>query len=190
MDPLEKNFRDERVTAFYPSRLRRGLALLREVDFRDGWDIPSGLMYCDFISYLPDDILVKVDRATMGVALEGREPFLDHRLVEYVTEMPAEYKFRNGVPKYLLKKILYRYIPEPLLRRPKHGFSIPLDGPEYRGKLEALFDHYLSEDRLRRTDLIDAGLVRRYLGRWKTGRIRHDRLWYILCFQIWADAYL
>lgn len=190
LGPFEKKFQAERVTAFYPSRLRRALALLREVDFRDGWDVPSGLMYCDFIGYLPDDILVKVDRATMGVALEGREPFLDHRLVEYVTQMPVEYKFRNGVAKYLLKKILYRYIPEPLLRRPKHGFSIPLDDPEYRGKLEALFDHYLSEERLRGTDLIDTGLVRGLLDRWKAGRIRHDRLWYILCFQIWADAYL
>lgn len=190
LDPLEKKFRAGRVTAFYPSRLRRALALLRDIDFRDGWDVPSGLMYSDFVGYLADDILVKVDRATMGVALEGREPFLDHRLVEYVTQMPIEYKFRNGVSKYLLKKILYRYIPEPLMRRPKHGFSIPLDDPEYRGKLEALFAHYLSEDRIRQTDLIDPGLVRRLLDQWKAGRIRHDRLWYILCFQIWADTYL
>ena len=190
LNPLEEKFQAGRVTAFYPSRLRRALALLREVDFRDGWDVASGLMYSDFIGYLPDDILVKVDRATMGVALEGREPFLDHRLVEYITQLPIEYKYRNGASKYLLKKILYRYIPEPLLRRPKHGFSIPLDDPEYRGKLEALFDHYLSEDRLRKMDLINTGLVRGLMGQWKAGRIRHDRLWYILCFQIWADAYL
>ncbi len=190
MRRLQEKFRAEKVTAFCPSRLRRGLAVLEEIDFKDGWDVPSGLMYLDFIGYLPDDILVKVDRATMGVALEGREPFLDHRLVEYVAQMPVEYKYRNGETKYILKKILHNYVPERLLQRPKHGFSVPLDDPEYRGKLEGLFDQYLSEDQLKRTDLVDAGLVRALLIKWKNGEIRHDKLWYVLCFQIWAERYL
>jgi asparagine synthase (glutamine-hydrolysing) len=190
LEAWDRRFQAKRVTAFYPSRLRRGVSLLRDVDFREGWDLPTALMYLDFVGYLPDDILVKVDRATMGVALEGREPFLDHRLVEHVAEMPVEYKYRDRVPKYLLRKILYRYVPESLLRRSKHGFSVPLDDPEYRGKLEAMFDHHLSERRLRRTDMIDTRLVRRLLGRWKAGKIRHDKLWYTLCFQIWAETYL
>ncbi len=85
------------------------------------------MMYLDSISYLPDDILVKVDRASMGVSLETRAPFLDHRVVEFAWSLPLSLKIRQGESKWVLKQILDKYVPRELMNKPKSGFSVPLD---------------------------------------------------------------
>ncbi len=84
------------------------------------------MMLWDMKYYLPEDILTKVDRATMFNGLEGRDPFLDHRIVEFALALPLEYKYRSGETKYLLKRILKRYLPEKLFARPKQGFAVPV----------------------------------------------------------------
>lgn len=116
-------------------------------------DDMSLFMLLDFKTYLPDDILVKVDRATMGVSLEGREPFLDHHLVEYTSKLPIQYKYKHNQTKYILKKILYKYIPKNLLDRPKQGFTPPI----YKwlnSDLQDLYFHYIT--RLKKSDIFEA----------------------------------
>ena len=102
------------------------------------------MMFLDSMTYLPDDILVKVDRAAMGVSLETRAPFLDHRVVELSTRIPIDFKINNGVGKKILRNILYRYVPRELIERPKHGFGIPL-GDWLRGPLKEWAEEYLNE---------------------------------------------
>lgn len=182
--------------AYYPTKynlrgkLNRLLFLLKEIDFSEGWCLRDALMYIDAIRYLPDDILVKVDRATMGVSLEGREPFLDNRLIEYVCQMPIKFKYKNGVRKHMLKRIVSRYVPKEILEKPKRGFSIPLNSEPYRSKLNELFKYYLSDRLLKKTEIIDRNACKDLLQQWNSMRLSYEKLWYTLCFQMWAEKYL
>ncbi|HYC36414.1 MAG TPA: asparagine synthase (glutamine-hydrolyzing) [Usitatibacter sp.] len=149
---------------------------------------------CDLRHFLPDDILVKVDRTTMASGLEGREPFLDHRLVEFAARLPLE--LRNGPlgPKHLLRKILYKYVPRELLERPKQGFGIPL-ASWLRGELAPLVHEYLSPRRIREQGLFDPALVTRAVRNFREGGPGNDRLdmqklWYLISFQLWHERWM
>lgn len=143
------------------------------------------MMACDFISYLPGDILVKVDRASMANSLETRAPFLDHRLVELAWELPIEFKFRNGHTKAPLREILTRYIPKNLIDRPKMGFSIPI-GEWLRGELRDWAEEFLSRERLSREGYFNPDPIRSIWLEHLSGRYNHEKkLWNILMFQSW-----
>jgi asparagine synthase (glutamine-hydrolysing) len=146
------------------------------------------MMFIDQVSYLPDDILVKVDRAAMGVSLETRVPMLDHRVVEFAWSLPLHFKRRNGVSKWLLRELLYRHVPSGLVERPKTGFGVPLS-QWLRGPLRPWAEHLLDEHRLREQGLLDATYVRRL---W-TQQIEGQRewmylLWDVLMLQAWLDS--
>ncbi len=145
------------------------------------------MMRWDLVSYLPDDILAKVDRATMGVSLEARVPLLDHRLVELAQRLPLAFKIRGNVGKHVLRRVLHRYVPPALVDRPKRGFAIPVDD-WLRGPLRGWAQDLLAGDRLRREGFLDPATVSTSLREHLAGASRGAQLWVALMFQSWLEA--
>ena len=145
------------------------------------------MTFTDAVSYLPDDILVKVDRAAMAVSLETRVPLLDHRVVEFAWRLPSRFKVRSGETKWLLRRVLERHVPREIFERPKMGFGVPID-QWVRGPLRPWAEELLASDRLRREGLFDPHAIR---GRWHdhlTGkRDWQYSLWPVLVFQAWLE---
>ncbi|HEX9007302.1 MAG TPA: asparagine synthase (glutamine-hydrolyzing) [Bacteroidota bacterium] len=155
-----------------------------------GLDDVNGMIYRDFVTYLPDDILVKVDRASMAVALESREPFIDHLVVEFAASLPSRLKYRGGVMKYLLRKVLYRHVPQRLLDRPKQGFGVPIE-QWFRAELRELLIEYLSPSRLNREGFFNAGIIQRHLKDYLENHgVGMERLWFLLMFEMWYERWM
>jgi asparagine synthase (glutamine-hydrolysing) len=143
------------------------------------------MMYVDMMMYLPDDILAKVDRASMAFSLEARVPFLDHRLVEFAWNTSFKYKFRKNTGKWLLRELLYRHVPKKLIDRPKMGFSVPVED-WLRGPLRELADELFDEKKLAMQGFFDPILVSEMWNEHKKNERRwHAQLWRLLIFQLW-----
>jgi asparagine synthase (glutamine-hydrolysing) len=145
----------------------------------------SRMQLCDMLAYLPDDIMVKVDRASMAVSLEAREPLLDHRLIEFAGRLPPALRIRAGKGKWLLRRVLHRYVPPALVERPKMGFGVPIDG-WLRGPLRPWAEDLLSERSLKDGGLLDPGPIRRRFAEHQSGtRNWQYSLWSVLMIQSW-----
>ena len=143
------------------------------------------MMVCDTLGYLPNDILHKVDRASMGASLETRAPFLDHRVVEFAWQLPQHMKIRNGQSKWLLRQLLHQHVPRDLVDRPKAGFGIPL-GDWLRGPLRDWAEDLLCESQLIQEGFLDPRRVRQRWSEHLSGKRNwQESIWAVLMFQAW-----
>jgi asparagine synthase (glutamine-hydrolysing) len=158
--------------------------------FENNNDFLNKFLFYDYKAYLPDDILVKIDRATMSVGLEGREPLLDHRIAELLAQVPTELKYKNGNKKYLLKKITHQYIPSALLNRPKSGFSIPID-VWLRKELKDLLFANINDQQLSKHHFFNTSSVIKIRNEFIKGEQKHNlSIWFILIFQMWWNKWM
>jgi asparagine synthase (glutamine-hydrolysing) len=160
------------------------------IDSKDPKDYVNRLLAIDYKSYLLDNNLVKVDRATMSVSIEGREPMVDHRIVEYAAQLPASFKIRDGVNKWLLKQVVHKYIPKEMMDRPKVPFLAPLM-VWFKEDLKAQLRYYLSEESLNKTGLFDPKPIIQLRNDYLSGKkVNYQKLWTLLSFMLWYDRWV
>ncbi|HIP13069.1 MAG TPA: asparagine synthase (glutamine-hydrolyzing) [Arcobacter sp.] len=148
------------------------------------------MLAIDYKTYMVDDILTKVDRATMSVGLEGREPLLDYRIIEFVSQLPSSLKYRNGDKKWLLKQITHKYLPKKMMDRPKKGFSVPIE-EWFRDELKEYFLVYLNKERLDKEDLFNSDEVIKLRDSYLMGNKENiQKLWFLLMFEMWYEKWM
>ncbi len=153
-------------------------------------DLLTKILSLEFNTYLPDDILHKVDRASMSVSLEGREPFLDHRIAEFVAQLPSAYKMKEGKQKIILKDIVHSYVPRQLMERPKMGFGVPVE-KWCRGELKNLFMEYMNDKALEKSGLLNVQAIIPIRQSYLNGSLENfERIWFIFIFQQWYHKWM
>jgi asparagine synthase (glutamine-hydrolysing) len=150
----------------------------------------SRILATEYRTYLPEDILRKVDMATMSASLEGREPFLDHKVLEWSARLPSEFKLKDGVQKRILKDIVHRHVPRQLMERPKMGFGVPLV-KWLKLELRDLLEEVMDEKTVASTGVLDVEAVSRIRKAYLDGRLENfERLWFVFSFLLWYKKWM
>jgi len=153
-------------------------------------DLLSKFQATEYKTYMVDDILQKVDRATMSISLEGREPFLDQRIIEFAAKLPSAYKYKNGITKYILKDIVHSYVPREMMERPKMGFGVPLESWLRKELKDVLLD-VLNEQTLREQNIFNVERVIKLRDKYLAGEpVEFQRLSYLFLFQLWYKKWM
>jgi asparagine synthase (glutamine-hydrolysing) len=157
---------------------------------KEYFDPLSFMMAIDYQTYMVDDILQKVDRATMSVSLEGREPYLDQHIIEWVAQLPSSYKYYKGQKKYLLKQIVHRHIPQQMMERPKMGFAIPVEH-WLQQELQELVHEHLNDENLKQHGLFRNEEIKKIKDDFYSGHTeKHLKIWHLLMFQMWYKQWM
>ncbi|MBL0272549.1 MAG: asparagine synthase (glutamine-hydrolyzing) [Chitinophagaceae bacterium] len=158
-----------------------------EVEYND--DL-SYMMAIDYQTYMLDDILQKVDRASMSVSLEGREPFLDQHIIEFAAQLPSSYKLHNGIKKYILRQIVHKYVPQHMMERPKMGFGIPI-ADWLKQELKVFVDETTDPAFIQQQGLFNADEIKKLHTDFYNGKEQlHTKIWYLLMFQLWYKQWM
>lgn len=160
-------------------------------DLKESFYSPlSYMMAIDYQTYLLDDILQKVDRASMIVSLEAREPFLDHRVIEWAAQLPDDFKYHNGNKKYILKEIVHQYIPKEMMDRPKMGFAIPIEN-WLANDLREQVEFYLNDNKIEQQAIFSVDFIKQLKFDFFGGKKElAQKLWYVLMFQMWYEKWM
>ena len=165
-------------------------AYLSESLTKNSYSSLAYMMAIDYQTYLVDDILQKVDRASMTVSLEGREPFLDHRIIEFAAQLPDNFKYHKGIKKHILKEITHQYIPKSLMDRPKTGFAIPIEkwlATDLKGQVF----YYLNRQTIQSEGIFNADYVEKLVVDFYNGKKEYaTKIWYLLMFEMWYRQWM
>lgn len=188
---LSQVFTDKEINELFAEPFSPLITAHQSKELKTGYNDPLAyMMAIDYQTYMVDDILQKVDRATMSVSLEGREPFLDQAIIEWAAQLPSEFKYYNGQKKYILKQIVHKYIPREMMERPKMGFGIPIE-TWLANELKGLVQEYLSEANLKAHGLFNIDVVRKIVSDFFDGRKeKYLKIWYLLMFQMWYKKWM
>ena len=188
---LSQQFTDEKLKQFMANDFQQLSTAFQSKELQQEHYSPLAyMMAIDYQTYLVDDILQKVDRSAMTASLEGREPLLDHRIIEYAAQLPDHYKYHNGVKKYILREIAHDYIPPTLMDRPKMGFAIPI-GKWMQHDLRDLVESYINEETIASQGLFDWQEVSNLKNAFLNGKTEYEmKIWYLLMFQMWYERWM
>jgi len=187
----------ENMSKHYNSRELKKL-FINDIEIRDNFgedvskirDDLDKVLAIDYSTYMRDDVLTKVDRATMSVSLEGREPLLDNSIIEFMAQVDSKIKYKNGIKKYILKEITHQYLPKELMDRPKKGFGIPIF-EWFKNDLKEYIDYYLAPERLKEEGIFNADVVSHRVKLYFDGKLEDiNEIWYILVFEMWYERWI
>lgn len=187
---LSQQFTDQQISGLFNSSISAFDTAYLSKELINNRTSLAYMMAIDYQTYLLDDILQKVDRATMSQSLEGREPFLDQRIIEFAARLPDSYKYNEGVKKRILKDIVHQYIPKQMMERPKMGFAIPI-GKWMQTDLRDLVESYLNEKRIREQGIFSSDAIAKLKRDFLNGKTEYEmKIWYLLTFQMWYDKWM
>lgn len=188
---LTRQMNNEDIAALFKNKIHTLSSAFDSKELKEEFfDTLSYTMAVDYQTYLLDDILQKVDRATMSASLEGRDPFLDQHIIEWAAQLPMKYKYNDGNKKFILKEIVHKYIPHKLMDRPKMGFGIPIAG-WLQKDLKDFVDKYFDEGFITKQGIFNNSTIQLIRRSFYDGKIeRAEKIWYLLMFQMWYDKWI
>jgi asparagine synthase (glutamine-hydrolysing) len=188
---LSKQYNDNQLKELFVQNVQNLNTSYLSDDLKQEFYSPLAyMMAIDYQTYLQDDILQKLDRASMTVSLEAREPFLDHTIIEWAARLPDHYKYHNGIKKYILKEIVHQYLPKEMMNRPKMGFAIPIENWLLKDLKDQVMD-YLKDEKIALQGIFDVATVRKLRNDFFAGKKELAlKVWYLFMFQIWYEKWM
>lgn len=191
MMSLSRQFNDDELDKLFMKPTSSLVTRYTNTDLKkENYTSLSYMLAIDYQTYLVDDILQKVDRASMTASLEAREPYLDHRLIEWAAQLPDAFKYYKGEKKHILKEITHKYIPKSLMERPKMGFAIPIE-KWMMNELKEKIIFYLNTKRIETQGVFNSQTVQTYVSKFMNGKKEYGvKIWYLLMFQMWHEKWM